>query len=99
MGYRRANLATIREAVLRRRVVKFIHKGEPILGEPHLFGQAVRTGSFYLKVWDLGASSWRYFPFCEIKDFVSLPDIFAIRPDVLDTERKITVYDTIARLR
>lgn len=94
-----AAINSVRAAVMGRRVVRFFCQGDVIVCEPHLFGQARRTNAFWLKAYDRELEMWRYFPFGELKNFECLNDVFRIRPEFAESERKITVFDTMARLR
>lgn len=77
-------------------MVRFLYRGEEIVGEPHIFGRALRTRALNLKCFDLAASDWKFFSFCEIRDFEALPETFAPRPGAHDRNRKIVEIDTEA---
>lgn len=71
-----------------------VYRGQQIRCEPHIFGRSARTGAFWLKAFDLEAEAWRYFSFCEIKDFETRQSHFTPRAGFRDGERKICTVDT-----
>jgi hypothetical protein len=91
------SLAEVRRAIMRRRFIRFIHRGREVIAEPHLLGRGTRTGAYYLKCVNAADGQWEYHRFCEIRGFEELKETFTPRRDLWEAERKIVELDTQAR--
>lgn len=93
-----ADLASIRAAIMKRKVARFLFRRQEYMAEPHLLGRARKTGAFYLKAYDLGTAGWKYFTFADLREFEATAQDFTARPAYRDREQKISVVDTAVPL-
>ncbi len=93
-----ASLHDLREAIAKRRVIRFLYKGTILLAEPHLLGHAARTRALVLESWVRGENEgWRRFRFNEIRDLVVTEEHFPVRSDFTTQQQKILGIDTYCR--
>lgn len=93
-----ASLDEIRDAILRRRVVRFQHHRELLTAEPHVLARSRRYGAFIMGAWILGTDSFRFFRYAEIRDLTIMQDSFAsTRPEYNPKDRRISQIDTCVR--
>lgn len=90
-----ATLDQIRRAISLRREIEFSRKGECVIAEPYVLGNAIRTGSFVLYCYILGeGGGWKLLRYCEVRDLALSSREFNPRSDYDGYPREIQVLDT-----
>ena len=90
-----ATLDQIRRAISLRREIEFLRRGEYVVAEPYVLGNAVRTGSFVLYCHVLGdEGGWKLLRYCEVRDLGVSSREFCVRDDYDGYPKEIQVLDT-----